>query len=54
MVAMLFSVPTDVRDSLDPARDNRLLREDGDKDTLAIGTNTPYFDGHSKYLKING
>lgn len=34
-------VPTEVSDSFDPARERRTLREDGDSDTLASGTNTP-------------
>ena len=39
--AILFIVPTDVSDSLDPARDKRVLRDDGDNVTLANGTNIP-------------
>lgn len=34
-------VPTEVSDSFEPARDRRTLRDDGERDTLASGTNTP-------------
>lgn len=40
----------DTRDSLEPARDRRDFFEDGDKETFAIGTKTPNFGAHSKYL----
>lgn len=50
--AILFKVPTDVKDSLELALDNRdVLRQDGDSVTFANGTKTPYFGGHSKYLQ---
>lgn len=50
--AMLPSVPIDVSDSFEPARDIRdgVLRDDGDRVTLARGTNIPNLSGHSKYL----
>lgn len=48
---MLFIVPMEVRDSRDPVRDRRDFLEDGDSETFAIGTKTPYFGLHSKYLK---
>lgn len=34
-------VPTEVSDSLEPARDSRVLRDDGDSETLAMGTKMP-------------
>lgn len=51
--AILPSVPIEVSDSLELARDNRdgVLRADGDSVTLARGTNIPYLSGHSKYLR---
>jgi len=52
VVAMLFMVPIEVRDSREPVRDKRVFFVDGDSETLAIGTNTPYFGLHSKYLKL--
>lgn len=52
VVAMLFMVPIEVRDSREPARDKRVFFVDGDSDTLAIGTKTPNFGLHSKYLKV--
>lgn len=39
--AMLPNVPTDVSDSLEPALDKRVLRDNGDNDTLASGTKIP-------------
>lgn len=50
VVAIELIVPTEVRDSLEPDRDRRVFREDGESVTLAIGTNIPYLAGHSKYL----
>lgn len=51
--AMLPSVPIEVSDSFEFARDNRdgVLRASGDRVTLARGTNIPYLSGHSKYLQ---
>lgn len=39
--ACVPTVPTEVRDSLDPDRDSRVLRDDGDNDTFASGTKMP-------------
>lgn len=39
--AILPSVPIDVSDSFEPALDMRDLRDNGDNDTLANGTNIP-------------
>lgn len=52
--AMLPSVPIEVSDSFELARDRRdgVLRADGDSVTLARGTNIPNLSGHSKYLRI--
>lgn len=41
----------EVRDSRDPVRDRRDFLDDGERETFAIGTNTPYLGLHSKYLK---
>lgn len=50
VVAMLFIVPIELRDSREPVLDRRDFFDDGESETLAIGTNTPYFGLHSKYL----
>lgn len=50
VVAMLFIVILDARDSLEPARDMRVFFDNGDSETFAIGTKTPNFGAHSKYL----
>lgn len=34
-------VPMELSDSFEPARDKRVLRDNGDNDTLARGTNIP-------------
>lgn len=52
VVAILFIVPIEVRDSRDPVRDRRDFLDDGERETFAIGTKTPYFGLHSKYLRI--
>lgn len=39
--ATLPNVPIDVSDSLEPARDKRDLRDKGDNETFANGTNIP-------------
>lgn len=51
--AILPNVPMEVSDSFDPARDIRdgVLRDDGDRVTLARGTKIPNLSGHSKYLR---
>lgn len=49
--ATLPRVPSDVSDSLEPARDKRDLRDNGDKETLANGTKIPCAAGHLKYLQ---
>lgn len=51
VVAMLFMVPIEVRDSREPLRVRRVFFVDGDSDTLAMGTKTPYLGLHSKYLQ---
>jgi len=51
VVAMLFMVPIEVSDSLDPVLERRVFLDDGDSETFAIGTNTPYLGLHSKYLQ---
>jgi len=51
VVAMLFMVPIEVRDSRDPVLERRVFFDDGDSETFAIGTNTPYLGLHSKYLQ---
>lgn len=51
VVAMLFMVPIEVSDSREPVRESLVFLDDGDKETLAIGTNTPYLGLHSKYLE---
>lgn len=51
VVAIELIVPTEVRDSLEPDRDRRAFREEGDSVTLAIGTKMPYLSGQSKYLR---
>lgn len=38
---MLPIVPIELSDSFEPARDNRDLRDNGDNETLANGTNIP-------------
>lgn len=50
VVAIELIVPTEVSDSFEPDRDRRVLREDGDSVTLAIGTKMPHLAGQSKYL----
>lgn len=50
MVATLFMVTLDARDSLEPARDKRVFFDNGDNETFAIGTKIPNFGAHSKYL----
>lgn len=52
VVAMLFMVPIEVRDSREPLRVRRVFFVDGDSDTLAMGTKTPYLGLHSKYLQV--
>lgn len=51
MLPIVPIVPIEVSDSLEPARDIRGLRANGDNDTFAKGTNIPWFDGQLKYLK---
>lgn len=46
--ATLPIVPTDTRDSFEPALDKRFIFDDGDNDTLATGTNIPFLSGHEK------
>lgn len=41
-------VPTDMRDSLEPARDMRLSFDDGESVTLATGTKIPFLSGQEK------
>ena len=53
VVAILFIVPTDVRDSFELALERRAFLDDGDNVTFAIGTKIPYLAGHSKYLEKN-
>lgn len=53
MDAMLLKVPTEVNDSRDPVRERRVFFDDGDSETFAIGTKTPYLGLHSKYLPRN-
>lgn len=48
---MLPIVPIEVNDSFEPARDRRVLRDNGDNDTFAIGTKIPTFGGQMKYLQ---